>query len=156
MPEIYTLNQSLIQRIMKAVEQVENPFNASLNRRKRAPISEGGCDSQNTIWDLTIFGSPTGGTFELRVNVRDTPENIEFNFDETDSTFKTQLATHSQIAATDLEVTAGPLPNNTLRIEFIEDLANTLIQTPTVGFDNLTGGNGRGVIVQLVQRGHQA
>lgn len=115
---------------------------------------EDGCESQNTIWDVTIFGAPTSGSWTAQVTVNGITETITFQYNDNAVAFAANLATHSEIADIDIRVTAGPLPNATMRVEFIESLANTLILPPTVAWGSFGGGTGRGIMITLTQRGH--
>jgi len=150
------LSENAARRLGPVVRKVEGMAKGE-NPKRWGPRDEdgGGCDDQNTIWDITIFGAPTGGTVSFPVTVNGVTSTVTFNWNDSASTFKTTLAAgHAEIATTDLDVTGGPFPNATMRVEFIGDLASTLILQPTVGFGSLTGGTGRGVIVALAQRGH--
>lgn len=142
-------------RIMRVVEIVERNIDTRARSRRSRGSGGDGCESQNTIWHVTIFGAPTSGTFDLRVTVNSVLEILTFNFDDTAAAFKTTLATHSEISTEDnLNVTAGPLPNATMSVEFIEDLGLTLVDLPTAVFGSLSGGTGRGIICTMAQRGH--
>lgn len=126
----------------------------NMKRGTYNPAGDSGCDRQNTIWDITIFGAPTSGTWVARITVNNVTEDITFQFDETNVTFKNAISAHSEIADIDVTVTYGPLPNATLRVEFVESLARTLILAPTVAWASLNGGTGRGITVNMAQRGH--
>lgn len=116
----------------------------------------GGCERQNTIWDITVFGAPTGGTITLTVTVNGVTQNVTINWNDNSNAVAIALATHTEIATTaNINFpTGGTLPNQTIQIEFIGNLAGKLIVTPAAGFGSLTGGTGRGVIVAMSQRGH--
>lgn len=114
----------------------------------------GGCDSRNEVWQITILGSPTGGTFDLDLNVLGTTETMQFNWDDTNTEVDTELDTHSEIANGDVSVTGGPFPDATINIEFTGDLANHRMPVPIIDFGSLTGGSGVGVILARYQPGH--
>lgn len=119
-------------------------------RRRVAPI----CDSQNAKVQITVFGTPTGGAFDLTWNVDGTSGTPTFDFDYTATEVKTEMvATFSNISTAELTVTAGPFPDVTVELEFTGDLANTNIALPTADFSSLTGGAGVGVISSLSQLG---
>jgi len=113
-----------------------------------------GCENQNTIWDWTVFGAPTAGTVSATVIVNGVSEVLAFAWNLNATDFKAVMATHPEIADTDMLVTGGPWPNATIRTEFIDTLANTLILPPTAAWGSLSGGTGRGVIINMSQRGH--
>lgn len=113
-----------------------------------------GCEHQNTIWDWTIFGAPTSGTIMARIVVNEVSELLTFSFNNSAADVADIMSTHAEIADTDISVTAGPWPNATMRIEFIGNLKNMLILPPTIAWGSLGGGTGRGVIVNMTQRGH--
>lgn len=149
----------------RSVERTASVVKRELSALPRVPRltqrtydgSTGGCDTQNTIWDISILGAPTGGTFSLSVTVNGVTSSITFNWNDSASTFASTLATgHSEIASADLNATDGPFPNVTVRVEFKATLANTLILPPTANYGSLTGGSGRGIICALAQRGHGA
>ncbi|MDB4786225.1 hypothetical protein OAG36_00675 [bacterium] len=114
------------------------------------------CDSQNEIQQLVIFGSPTGGTLTLYLEVNDVLEGVTVNWDDTGDEVEIALQTHSEISnvgtatgspSDDLTVTGGPLPDAPVRVQFIGDFATTAIELMYADFSGLTGGTGVGVIV---------
>lgn len=150
------LSENAARRLGPVVRKVEG-MSRGETPKKWGPRDEdgGGCESQNTIWDITIFGAPTGGTISFPVTANGVTATVTFNYNDSAATFKTTLAAgHSEIATTDLDVTGGPFPSSTMRVEFIGDYENTLLPIPTVNYGSLTGGTGRGVIVAMAQRGH--
>ena len=142
------------RRTQTSVEHFERDrrfFRRAVPTRKRYPPP--GCSKQNAIVQINIFGTPTGGTFDLTWTIDGSLEILTFNWDDTAAEAKTELATHTKVLSTDLTVTAGPFPDATIEIEFIDTLANTNIRLPTVDITNLTGGTGVGVFVSLAQLG---
>lgn len=113
----------------------------------------GGCESANAIIHVTIAGSPTGGTFDWPLEVNDSEETMQFDWDATAAEVKTELETHSEIAEGDVSVSGGPFPDAAIQIEFTGDLANTPIKLPIPSFASLTGGTGRNVMSHFAQRG---
>lgn len=154
--KVWGFNQDGFNRVVEATKRVFRTPTTGARMRRQSPIiggSGGGCDSQNAIWFISILGSPTGGTFTLDVIVNSTLETITFNWNDSASAFATTLATHSEIATSDITV-SGALPNATIMVEFTATLANTDILPPRPDYGSLTGGAGRGVISMLIQKGH--
>lgn len=150
-------NKQVIRQLQGQVNDLQrgNKSRGSQLVRQAAIPDSGGCETQNTIWDITIFGAPTGGTISLPVTANGVTTTVTFNWNDSASTFKSTLAAgHAEIATTDIDVTGGPFPSSTMRVEFIGDYENTLLPIPTVNYGSLTGGTGRGVIVAMAQRGH--
>lgn len=119
-----------------------------------AATSGSGCESQNTIWDIIITGAPTGGTFTLTVDINGIAETLTFDYNDTASQAESVFEGHSQIALGDVDVTNGPFPNATMRVEFLNNLSNQLINLPVANWGSLTGGSGKSVIIAMAQRGH--
>ena len=111
------------------------------------------CDPQNAIMQITVLGSPTGGTFDLHLTVGGSKETLQFAFDDNSTEVDTELDTHTEITSGDVVVTAGPFPDATIQIEFKVNLKNTNIALPTANWSSLTGGSGVGVIASLAQLG---
>lgn len=121
------------------------------------PYAVGGgtsCPDRNEIWRLTISGSPTGGSFDIGINVGGTTDILTFNYNFTSAEVKTELATHTNITTSDVSVTGGDFPNASIIIEFIGDLAAKYIDPPTIDFSSLTGGSGRAVALERYQPGY--
>lgn len=116
--------------------------------------SQGGCSSRNEFWQLSVLGSPTGGTFDMDLTVNGTKDTLTFDYNSTAAQVKTELATHTNIVATDLDVTGGDFPDSTINIEFKGDLANSFIPAPVFDWSSLTGGNGMAVILGRYQPGY--
>jgi len=141
------------------------------------------CDPQNAIIDITLLGKPTDGEFDLiwRINTQfyDHTQTLTFPYDATATEFKNILLTHlavinnpvddddevsSESSASDnpfdgtsndsnIKVTMGPLPNATIRVEFINDCGNRPQPIPGADWSDLEGGSGMGVIAALSQLG---
>lgn len=127
------------------------------SRRPKGPKNEGeggGCETQNTILDITLFGNPTGGTFDIPLTINAVQELMTFNWDDTSTEVATELATHSELASSDVTVTGGPFPTVTVRIEFIDTQAGINIIPPIADWTDLTGGTGKAIIIAQAQRGH--
>ncbi len=122
-----------------------------------AASGSGGCESQNAIIDITIFGSPTGGTFTSDWTINGViTTGMGFAFDCSAATFQSTLEALVPIPSGSVLVTGGPFPNATMRIEFKGTLANLNVALPTANWGSLTGGTGVGVICSLAQLGHSA
>jgi hypothetical protein len=123
--------------------------------KRRHPIMDegGGCDTQNAIIDVIILGKPTGGSFDMVLTINATTETLTFQWDDTSSDVDTELATHSELSSSDVDV-SGSFPNSTVRIEFVGTQANTNIALPTTDWSGLTGGTGTGIICVMAQLGH--
>lgn len=129
-------------------------------RGERDPLTEdlsrpgggGSCVSTNEKWQIIVLGSPTSGTFDLGVTVNGTKETLTFNYDDTAAEIATEFKTHSEIGASDVTVTDGPLPDTSVTIEFTGDLAGTAMTVPPeIDFGSLTGTSG--VLVVRWQQG---
>lgn len=127
---------------------------AYISKPSSVSSNDGGCESQNAIIDIILPGRPINGTFTLTWTITST-EIKTFNWDDDAADFATTLATHGGIPSPgDIEVTAGPLPNATIRVEFKNALKNRDIPLPTGNWTNLGGGSGVGIICAYAQRGH--
>jgi hypothetical protein len=111
------------------------------------------CDPQNEIQIINIFGSPTGGTFDLDVTVDGTTETMTFNYNDTAAACETELETHSKIASGDVDCTGGPLPNTAVQVEFQGARANVDIPIMMPDHGSLTGGSGVAVLISVDQHG---
>lgn len=169
--QIYTLGEAITAEPAKGDErylgqEVENCYSRNadipgdewvviewLDGGWEIDTSFGGCPSQNAIHDITLFGSPTGGTFDIDLTVNGSEETLTFNYDDTAAEVETELETHTEIASGDVDVTGGPFPNATIRIEFVSNLAETAIALPLADWGSITGGSGVGVICAAAQLG---
>lgn len=142
------------KRIARATKHYEQTYiNPGLRGEKVVRAGRGGCKSRNEIWQITILGSPTGGTFDVDMNILGTTETMQFAFDDTSTEVDTELDTHTNIADGDVAVTGGPFPDAAITIEFTGDLANHEFPAPEIDFGSLTGGSGVGVIC-ICYHGH--
>lgn len=151
------LSMGAARRTANAVRAWERTATVERGKNRQWPIPEdggGGCDTQNAIIDIIIFGSPTGGTFDMVLTVNSVAETLTFNWDDTTTDVATELATHTQLASSDFSVSGYPFPNGTMRIEFTGTVANTPIALPLTDWSLLTGGTGTGIICVLAQLGH--
>ena len=147
-------NEDAFRRIGDATRFYEGSYrNRGLKGEKRKIIG-GGCKARNEIWRLTITGSPTGGTFDVDINVFGTTETMTFNFDDTLSEVQTELETHTNIASGDVSVSGGPFPDADMNIEFTGDLARYRMEAPLIDFSGLTGSAGMSVLLSRYQPGH--
>lgn len=158
--KVYGFDEQGFRRVRDAVRRVLGSPRTGSQRRRQPPIvGDGGCASRNEIWELGVIGTPTGGTFDLSVRVNDVTETVTINYDDTAAEVKTALATHSEITSSDIETGGGPLPDVSIGIEFIGDLANTNIvdaydAVPTKDISSLTGGTSPGVWIHMIQLGY--
>lgn len=150
----YSFTEGAARKVVQATKIVLGSHNETGRRRgPRDDVGGGGCETQNTIWDITVFGSPTGSTLTLPVEINNVEEDIVLNWNDDAADVETALEGHSEIGSGDVSVTGGPFPNATIRIELTGDLANQYFLQPTAEFA-LTGGSGVGVICAMAQRGH--
>lgn len=132
---------------------------SALNEVTRAreavtPDGGGGCDQQNAIIDISIFGNPASGTFDMILTVNNVAETLTFNWDDSTTDVATELATHSELVSSDVSVSGFTFPTGTMRIEFIGTVANTPISLPVVDWSNLDPVAGIGIICAMAQLGH--
>lgn len=136
------------RRIQRTVRHFEKSYiNTPKRGEKVVRAGRGGCRNRNEKWALTIGGTPTGGTFDMDLNVLGTTETMQFNFDHTSAEVQTELETHTNIASGDVTVTGGPFPDADIMIEFTGDLANHAMDKPPIDFAALTGGSGMIVVL---------
>lgn len=156
MADLYALTKDAMDRVSKAVLAHERRPGANDTRhRGRYPIGVGGsCPDRNEIHQLTVLGSPTGGTFDMDLTLNGVTETLTFNYDDTSTEVNTELETHSEAASGDFTVTGGPFPNATMQIEYIQNFAATAISLPTLDWGSLTGGTGMAVIPSRPQSGY--
>ena len=148
-------NEDAFRRIGDATRFYEQSYrNRVLKGEKRKIIGSGGCKARNEIWKLTIAGSPTGGTFDMDLNVLGTTDTLTFNYDDTSTEVATELATHTNLTSSDVSVTGGPFPDSDITIEFIGDLAKHRMGPPLLDFSAITGGSGVAVLLSRYQPGH--
>ena len=104
-----------------------------LNVSGRAWIGPGAgseeCDPQSAIHDYTVIGSPEGGDFNLTLTVNGVNETLTFDYNANAAAVKAELVTHSQIGTDDVSV-IGDFPDQTVRVAFAGDLAETPVLLP--------------------------
>lgn len=150
-------NKQVIRQLQGQVNDLQRgnkSRGAQLVRSASIPAGGEGCETQNTILDITLFGNPTGGTFDIPLEINGVQELMTLNWDDTSTDVATELATHSELASSDLDVTGGPFPTVTMRVEFIGDQEGINIIPPIADWTDLTGGTGKAIIIAQVQRGH--
>lgn len=156
--KVWGFNEEGFNRVLEATRRVLRTPTTGTKRRRQPPVlggGGGGCDTQNAIIDIIVFGSPTGGTFDLELTVNSTAETLTFDWNDTAPAVATVLATHTQLASSDVSVSSlGTFPDATIRIEFIGTQANTNIALPIADWSALTGGTGTGIICVMAQLGH--
>lgn len=145
----------------EAVNQLRQLVSAEVKRlrvlnpgRGRWVKGGGGCRPQNCILQISVFGGPTGGTFDWNLTIDGTETALTFNYDDTAAEVATEIATHSKVTSDDITVTGGDFPDSTISVEFKGDLAKTDVAVPTADWSSLTGGSGVGVISSKTQVGH--
>jgi hypothetical protein len=141
-------SKKVYARIGTAVKHFEQTYINPGLREEKVVRPRQRCTPRNEEWVLTIGGTPTGGTFDLDLNVLGVTETMQFAFDDTAGDVETELETHTNIANGDVTVTGGPFPDADIKIEFTGDLAKHSFPKPPVDFAALTGGSGVVVLVQ--------
>lgn len=114
----------------------------------------GGCEPANEVQWLVLFGAPTGGDVTITWTDPAGLGDIEVTvpFDATSGTIQTEIdGTVSDVA----DVTGGPLPTRSIRIEWVGDAARKQIGLPFVDYSALTGAltNSLGGLAYLEQQG---
>lgn len=112
----------------------------------------GTCEARNEEQSVYMTGSISGGNFDLVYSINGIATLLTVEYDWTAAEVQTELETHSQIAAGDVDVTGGPLPSASIKIEFTGDLAAKLVPIPETDITSLTG-TGPGVVVVRNERG---
>lgn len=140
-------------RVVAVVEGTPGIFRPKTHRREVRLSAV--CDPQNAKINIAIFGSPTGGTFQLvNWNIDGTTASPTFNWDDTSAEVETIIvAAFSNVDADDINNLGGAFPDASIELEFVNDLANKPIALPPSVDRSLTGGSGVGVIVSLSQLG---
>ena len=92
--------------------------------------------TQNEKQQVSLVGSPTGGTFTLTFQGQTTAA-IAYNADT--ATLDAALEALSNIGVGDVTCTGGPLPGTAIVVEFTTALANTDVQQMTGSGTSLTG-----------------
>ena len=144
----------------EAVLQIEKVVREYLGRRReyrpqyKRSAAGTGCKAENCKLQMTMTGSPTGGTFDFDLTINDVEETLTLNYDDTAAEVKTELETHTEIEVDDVTVTGGPFPDATIEIEFVENLENGKANLPISDWSSLTGGAGVSVISSYSQRGY--
>lgn len=150
-------SEDAFERISRATKHYEQTYNNRVLKgtKKKVPGRGRGCVKRNEVWQFTIGGSPTGGTWDLFLNVLGTTETLTFDWDMDATDIQTELETHTNIASGDVQVTGGPFPNASLTIEFKGDLAGHRMAAPNWSYASLTGGSGVSVQLARYQPGHK-
>ena len=93
-------------------------------------------DNINTVQELILYGAPDAGTFTLSLD-GETTADISFN--DTNTAIKNAIEGLTNVDIVD--VTLGPLPNTSVKIEFQGTHAGQNVPLMTVDTTNLTGPN---------------
>lgn len=122
-----------------------------------SPYDTGGgsdCAPQNAIFVVTLFGPPTGGTWQMQWDIGGTDSTLTaVNHNVTDSSLVTNIETHAEVGSGDVAVSGGPANTANFLVEFQGSLANTFIPTPIIHYGSLTGPGAVGGIAYPVQIG---
>lgn len=99
------------------------------------------CKRQNHKIVITLFGPPTGGTWDLPTwNIDGSTDSITgLSATCTAATLETEIEGHSGVGSNNVQVSGGPADSANFIVEFIGDLANKEIDTPIVDYGSLTG-----------------
>lgn len=152
---LYALTEDAMNRVAEMHREFSRRPRSKPRYRARWGAAGGGsCPSRNEIHQLSIFGSPTTGSFDATYTVLGLSESMTFNSTFTSTEVATEMATHTSIATSDIEVTGGPFPNATMQIEFVSSLAAKAVPLPTLNWDLLAGGTGVAVIASRPQNGY--
>lgn len=100
--------------------------------------------------DITVTGSPTGGTFNLTFNAE---ESGAIDFDATAAEVQAALEAVSTIGAGNVVCTGGPLNTAPVEVQFVRDLRWTDVGDITLTTNNLTGGTTPGVDITVTATG---
>lgn len=96
------------------------------------------------VQTVTITGTPTGGTFTLTY-AGQTTAAIAYN--ATAAAVQSALVALSNIGASDVVCTGGPLPGTAVTVTFDGALANADIAAMTASGASLTGGSSPAVVI---------
>lgn len=102
------------------------------------------------VQQVSITGSPTGGTFTLTFGAQ-TTSSIAYNASA--STVQTRLQALSSIGSGNALVTGGPGPGTPYVVEFAGSLAKTAESLITLNNNSLTGGTSPSVSITRLQGG---
>lgn len=102
----------------------------------------GGCRDRNEVWMVVLLGGTQTGSFDMTFTINGVSETVTIQADATDTEFKTQMAAHSELAETDLNVEGGPFPAVSIKVEFVGDQAGKAIDLASFTQDDLSGGSG--------------
>jgi hypothetical protein len=157
MTAIQTFSGDWCDRIEKTVVRSERNLN-DIPRTKRQIVSDTVCDSKNAVWQIAMLGNPTGGTLTLSITIQGVSANVDLLWNDTIALIQSKLiAGHPKIfstSVTNVDVQGGGLPNSTIAVQFIGDLAKQDIALPTANWVNVTGGAGVGIVLSMAQKGH--
>lgn len=144
-------NRERLDDLQRQLDELRAELDYKISREAKYPLIP--CGPQNEIQIINVFGSPTGGTFDLDVTVDGTTETMTFNWDDTAAEVETELETHSKIASGDVDCTSGPFPDAAVKVEFQGDRKETDIPIMMPDHGSLTGGSGVAVLVSVDQHG---
>lgn len=94
--------------------------------------------TQNEKQQIEITGGPTGGTFTLTFSQGGAQTTAAIAYNASNATVDTRLEDLSNIAASDITITGGPLPGTAIVVEFGGTLAQTNLPIMTANSASLT------------------
>lgn len=152
------LNDDAFERTRRTVLRDEMRYADQTKEGTRRVRFKGGCKGRNEVWKFKVTGTPTGGSFDVDVTVSGTQETLTFNYNWTAAQVKTELATHTKLASTDLDTAGGPFPGAEITVEFIGDFAkkkmyNSAANAPRIDDSGLTGGTSPAAFLDPMQPG---
>lgn len=111
------------------------------------------CADRNEVWMISMSNGVEGGTFDLTFEVNGVSETITVNAQSTADEIKTQFAAHAQLASSDLNAEGGPLPDTSVRVEFIGTQAGKAIRLTSFSGENLNNLPGTGTGTPATESG---
>lgn len=156
---VYGFDEAGFLRVREATRRVLGSPRTGSQRRRQVPIVGGGCKGRNEVWKFKVTGTPTSGSFNVDVTVGGTQETLTFNYNWTAAQVKTELATHTNLASTDLDTAGGPFPGAEITVEFIGDFAkkqmfDSASNAPVIDDSGLTGGTSPAAFLLPYQPGY--
>lgn len=127
---------------------------SDIRRLRHGPIVHAGAPTNGTseVQTISITGTPTGGTFRLRLDPLGT-RTAPIAFDATDFAVANALAALPAIGSGNVACTGGPLPGAPVTVTFTGTNAARDVPTLTVAESTLTGGTSPAVAVTVTVPG---
>lgn len=131
------------KRIAAATKRVEGSPGTFVRVPERVSrLQRVATDSCPEVHEVTTSGSPSSGTATLTYVINSVSDTVTINYDDTAAEVLTAMETHSQVTAGDVVCFGGPLPSVAVYIKFAGNLANTVVDLPSIS-DSITGGDVR-------------